>query len=442
LLATAGSEVLIGGSGNDTVINGSVLYGSGSVTMTGGAGSNAFAFFKQNVGGAKDVITDFTANDTIYIQGYAPGSAAELQSNATVGADGLTLHLSDGTTVSFSNLTDPSQLNGKIQYTAGAACFLAGTHIRTERGAVPVEALRKGDRAPVLMGGTTQPIVWLGHRHVDCRRHPNPADVWPVRLSRGAFGPGRPSRDLLLSPDHALFVDGVLMPVRYLVNGRTIRQEVRDEVTYWHVELPEHNVLYADDMPAESYLDTGNRGAFANGGPVVDLHPDFAPRVWETRACAPLVMGGRRLAVAKRRLHRWARVLGHRTTTNPGLQVLVDGREVFARADRGTLRMALPDGTANVRLVSRVWTPAHMRPNANDTRSLGIAISRAWVDGEEISLDDPRLSTGWHTNEPLWRWTDGDAVVVVPGARELAFDVVLTGTYWWAEHECREARAA
>ena len=234
----------------------------------------------------------------------------------------------------------------------------------------------------------------------------------------------------------------MLIPIRYLVNGRTVRQEARNAVTYWHVELAEHNVLYADGMPAESYLDTGNRGAFANGGSVVDLHPDFAHRVWETRACAPLVVDGPKVVVAKRRLRNRANMLGHRTTGNPGIQVLVDGGEVFARANWGTLCVRLPVGTANVRLVSRVWIPAHMRPDASDTRSLGIAISRVWVDGGEISLDDPCLSRGWHAREPLWRWTDGDALFVVPGARTLAFDVMLTGTYWREERERGEARAA
>jgi hypothetical protein len=154
------------------------------------------------------------------------------------------------------------------------------------------------------------------------------------------------------------------------------------------------------------------------------------------------VVDGRKVVVAKRRLHDRANVLGHRMTVRPGLQVFADDAEVFARADRGTLRVRLPHGTANVRLVSRVWIPAHMRPNANDTRSLGIAISRAWLDGDEISLDDPCFSTGWHAPEPLWRWTDGDALLVVPGARELAFNVELTGTYWPAEPESNEARAA
>jgi hypothetical protein len=109
-------------------------------------------------------------------------------------------------------------------------------------------------------------VRWVGRRPVDCARHPVPATVWPVRIAAGALGSGRPLRDLWLSPDHALYFGGALIPARHLVNGKTIRQEPRNGVEYWHVELAQHDVLYADGVPAESYLDTGNRGAFADAG--------------------------------------------------------------------------------------------------------------------------------------------------------------------------------
>jgi hypothetical protein len=108
-----------------------------------------------------------------------------------------------------------------------------------------------------------------------------------------------PLRDLWLSLDHAVFVDGVLIPVRYLVNDRTIAQQQRDEGTYWHVELEQHDVILADGLPCESYLDTGNRGAFANGGPSVALHPDFTMRSW---GCAPIVVYGVELDTVRRLL--------------------------------------------------------------------------------------------------------------------------------------------
>jgi hypothetical protein len=155
-----------------------------------------------------------------------------------------------------------------------AACFAAGTRIATPEGDMPVEQLRPGTEVRLADGGFAA-VVWLGRRRVDCLRHPRPRDVWPVRVRAGAFGPATPTRDLLLSPDHAVFCNGMLIPVRHLLNGRTVAQERVDAVTYWHVELARHDVLLAEGMPCESYLDTGNRAAFANGGGALQLHPDF-----------------------------------------------------------------------------------------------------------------------------------------------------------------------
>ena len=89
--------------------------------------------------------------------------------------------------------------------------------------------------------------------------------AWSGRCASvpGAFGPAEPARDLLLSPDHAVFRGGALIPARALINGSTIVQEPASSAHYFHVELPRHAVLLAEGLPCESYLDTGNRAAFA-----------------------------------------------------------------------------------------------------------------------------------------------------------------------------------
>ncbi len=153
-------------------------------------------------------------------------------------------------------------------------------------------AVAPGMLLPTVLGRRDAPIAWLGHRSVDCARHPQPASVWPFRVRRDAFGPGLPHTDLLLSPDHALLVEDVLVPVRYLANGTSIMQEPCDTVTYWHVELDQHDVILAAGLPAESYLDTGDRSSFANGGPVTALHPSFGGWTWDGTGCAPLVVTG------------------------------------------------------------------------------------------------------------------------------------------------------
>jgi len=313
--------------------------------------------------------------------------------------------------------------------TVNIACFAAGTRLLTERGEVPVERLAVGDRLRTH-AGPLAPVRWLGRQRVACRRHPRPDQVWPVRVRAHAFADGQPHRDLLLSPDHALFVDGVLIPVRYLLNGRTVTQERRDAVTYWHVELPRHDVLLAEGLPAESYLDTGNRGAFANGGGATALQPALSRRIWATQSCAPLVTAGPRLAAAKRCLLARARGLGHATTAEPALTVLADGGALRAAMDGHCWRVRLPAGTTQARLVSRTWAPADMQPDASDTRTLGVAIGRLWLDRREVGLDSPGLGRGWHAPEPGWRWTDGDGTLAVAGMRELEFEVAMTGRYW------------
>jgi hypothetical protein len=180
--------------------------------------------------------------------------------------------------------------------------FAAAARIATLRGPIPVELVHPGDQVCTVLGGDTARVTWVGHRRVDCARHPDPRKVWPVVVSAHAFGRGMPADDLMLSPDHAVFVDRALIPIRLLVNGRSVRQVLAESICYHHIELAQHDVLLANGMPAESYLDTGDRTRFGNGGGVIALHPDFSTRAGEISGCAPVVQTGPVLASVRKRL--------------------------------------------------------------------------------------------------------------------------------------------
>ena len=183
-------------------------------------------------------------------------------------------------------------------------CFATGTRIRTLSGDVYVEDLRIGDLV-VTSSGLPSPVVWLGHRTIDCRNHPRRAEVLPIRVTSHAFGESLPLRHLFVSPGHSICVDAcgeVLIPAGSLVNGTTIVQVDVEMVTYWHVELDKHEIILAEGLPCESYLEMGNRNFFAENGTVaLGGKPDAAVRT-HTDFCRPYYADGPLVDAVRARL--------------------------------------------------------------------------------------------------------------------------------------------
>ena len=188
-----------------------------------------------------------------------------------------------------------------FNFAASVACIRAGTRIATPHGPCAIERLRAGDRI-VTPDGRQRVIVWVGHRQIDCARHPRPHEVWPVRIAAQAFGENRPCADLDLSPDHGVLCDGVLVPAGRLINGTTIMQVPVPTVHYHHIELDRHDILLAEGLAVESYLDTDDHAAFPEGGRRRPPHPAFSAQVREAMACAPLVVTGPMLDDIRARL--------------------------------------------------------------------------------------------------------------------------------------------
>jgi hypothetical protein len=313
-------------------------------------------------------------------------------------------------------------------------CFVSGTRIATARGEIPVETLRVGDRVVALRSRRFAEVTWLGHRRLECANHPRGHDVWPVRVAAGAFATDMPHQDLLLSPDHALYLDGGLVPVRFLVNGATITQERVAKVTYWHVELASHDVLLANGLPAESYLDTGNRGLFDNIVGPLRTHPAVARRIWEARACAPLQLDPAAHVSLRRRLLARAPVLGRLLTEDPDLRVLADGVAVPTMRSNFAWTVTLPPGTREVRLRSRIAVPSEILADSADRRPLGIAVTHLALDGQSVAPEDSRRASGWLAPETVIHWTSGDATLSCEpaGARARTLEITLAPLlrYW------------
>jgi Hint domain len=310
--AGAGTVVVAGGgrvalSSADSYTGGTSIEANATLALdaTGAGGSGTIDF---SAAGTLEIGAGVTVANTIVGLGVSDVLEFDGISGGGVSYNTGTHRLSVSLgTVSAMVQLDPMATYLPTQFHAGpdaagtgtavtltGACFAAGTRIATPRGDVRVEALRVGDLVRLAQyvspdrdgfeSRPYEPIVWVGRRYVHCLHHAKPRDVWPVRVAAHAFGRGRPRRALYLSPDHAVFLNGVLIPVRYLIDDEQVAQVAMDEVDYWHVELPRHDVILAEGLAVESYLAADGLDAVSD---------------WEAKGCAPLAVCGPQVAAVR-----------------------------------------------------------------------------------------------------------------------------------------------
>jgi hypothetical protein len=190
-------------------------------------------------------------------------------------------------------------------------CFLRGTRILTPAGDVRIEDLAAGDLVSTI-GGSAKPIKAIGHWSLPRMADGSwPKEALPVKVARSAVGPSLPHADLYLSTYHCMYLDGLLVPVGTLVNGRSIvrcTSMTCDTVEYFHIELDRHDVILSEGVPTETMVD-------------VALRQDFAPR-----------LSGKRSAIIRSRL---------RSAVSPWIDRRQPGDVIWDRlADRAQLQHA------------------------------------------------------------------------------------------------------
>jgi hypothetical protein len=246
--ASDGDDSILGAGGNDSLIG-----GDGDDTLVGGAGTDTL------VGGAGTDVARYGAGAT-----FTNGTDTTLGAYTDVTWNGETDRLFDIEVLDIDGTQVP-------------ICFLAGTGILTPSGEVPVEALRPGDLV-LTAEGEALPVRWVGRQTVEAR-FADPLHAWPIRIRAGALADGMPSRDLLLSPGHAVLVGNILANAGALVNGSTITREAPPAARflYLHVELAEHRLLLAHGVAAESFVDTVERVRFDNWAEHEELWEGLPP---------------------------------------------------------------------------------------------------------------------------------------------------------------------
>ena len=295
----------IGSAGGTT----SLVIGDGSslyLTSTYGIGSTSVAptltfqgtgdLFQAINAGMYNIylgtISGFAGTDLMKIASFGSGDTLSFDSSAHT----VTIYTADGyqsKVFTFDSAATASEVfnssvtpggNHVAQTTINGVvvdvlsiCFMAGTMIRTPQGEVAVETLQRGDLV-VTIEGAAKPVSWLGKQTVSSR-FADPVRSWPVRIVAGALGENVPARDLLVSPDHALLVEGVLVHAGALVNDTSIVREtsVPASFIYYHVELDDHSLILAENVPAETFIDNADRLHFDNWAEHEVLYPAGKP---------------------------------------------------------------------------------------------------------------------------------------------------------------------
>jgi len=311
------------GSGNVSIQTGTMDFADGfdseglvtleNSTLELAAGATAGTVDFAGTGGHIDVadpaatsliLENFVGGNGIVFSdiAYATGMTATysddvltLYSGPTVEA---TLGVGDATPIVSGNLIVKSYQG--LAEVVQSPCFLRGTRILSARGEVPIETLAIGDRV-MTHTGVTQPILWIGRRSFTPWESAGNRAVQPICFAAGCLGDDLPHWDLWVSPEHAMYVDGMLIPASALVNGTSIIQDERvGQITYFHLEFDAHTIIFAEGALAESFVDDDSRQMFDNAADYVRRYPD---RYREpARFCAPRVEEGWDLERVRQRL--------------------------------------------------------------------------------------------------------------------------------------------
>lgn len=194
-------------------------------------------------------------------------------------ADAAALDLGGGTLTDLSGgAADIAAMDGAVLWQDYVPCYVPGTRIETAHGPVPIEELSIGDEVRTV-SGALRPIRWIGRRSYGGRFIAGNRRALPVTIRADAWAPGIPARDLTISPLHALYLEGVLIEAKDLLNGTSITQaSAVESVTYYNLDLGTHDVILAEGMPAESFVGDESRALFQNAAEYRALYPDAPPQ--------------------------------------------------------------------------------------------------------------------------------------------------------------------
>ncbi|NVN05557.1 Hint domain-containing protein [Asaia spathodeae] len=467
-------DLFVASGGSLQVDAGGTLTGLANLAAGGIATLDASAGGTVNLGGngfSRLTLTGKTSPSSIIsgFNGTSPGSSDQIVLRDVPKSDILGVTYPDADHVKFLLTGNRSLVlnipgvksfgfdlsEGTGNSTVFSVCFLSGTMIRTPDGERAIETLSAGDAVHVYHRGCveTQNVIWVGYRSIT-EEDSASYDItdYPVRIEAEAFGGGMPYKDLLVTPEHCVFLAGNLVPVRMLVNGRSIRHDTSlKSYGYYHIETDCHSVVMADGLLCESYLDSGNRHDLAARSWVEAPLPVVSGMSGKHRMAAPLCVSRAFVEPIWKGLARRAgqvcdtRDIRH---IDPMFHLSTEEGHIMEplRVAGDRYIFQIPGHYGAVYLCSRAARPSDaVGPYVDDRRQLGVLIGAGTLydpsSTQEIDVRDfLHAARGWHAAENgQLRWTSGRAFLPLDtlkdaGMRILAVQIVAGGPYHSATH--------
>ncbi|XAO71155.1 MAG: Hint domain-containing protein [Acetobacteraceae bacterium] len=268
-------------------------------------------------------------------------------------------------------------------------------------------------------------MIWVGSQSV--RVHPDLSPdmaEYPVIIKAGAISEHVPQRDLRVTSEHCIALENRLIPVRMLVNGKSIFYDMM--VTSYeahHFETARHAIILAEGLGVETFLDTGNRNRFEKHvgiTPVVNRNPDTA--------YMPALPIGMALPEMK---HLWTRIAQRASTPSapsrhaikpgrrrpsPRLTILSESGAAYrlTQVAPNIFKTRLPASETKIAFESPSFRFCDLNgPYHDDRRRLGMLVegiditTDAKADGKARDVAFER-GAGWIGSDASWScWTNG-----------------------------------
>lgn len=284
-------------------------------------------------------------------------------------------------------------------------CFLEDCDVLTPYGYKNITEIKSGSY--IIADGEAVKVLEIG---VGTTKAINnvPLDLsgYPVCITKNAFGENKPNKDIHLTPEHSVYMNGFLIPIRLLVNDVSIYYDTEIEYfEYYHIICEKHTIVDVNGLDAETYYNTGNSFKFKNNIPQVesDIFSQILVSGPEFDEVVTLVSEQTMKNFDDVELYTPESIVAF----NHIPSIVVANRSYYPiRKINNRYVFSIPNKFSSFAIVSDKIRPCDIIGNhCDDRRYLGVHVKNIIVNNESIAIDTS--NNGWYSDG----WTNGHGIV-------------------------------